>query len=132
MYEWLNSNLLTLNKSKTVHLAFSVYSKTRPDPGLQLKLHSLCCQLHQDCDCDIIVRQENTKYLGIEIDHHLKWNLHIAATVTKTRNLALIFYRLRNILTTSMLFTAYQSLVQSIIQNGIIGWGGANNTNLLP
>jgi hypothetical protein len=132
VYGWLNSNMLTLNKSKTVHLAFSVDSKTRPDPGLKLKIHSSWCQLQQDCNCDIISRQDNTKYLGIEIDNHLKWNTHITATVKKARNLVYIFYRLRNILPRNMLLTVYQSLVQSIIQYGIIGWGGANNTNLLP
>ena len=31
-----------------------------------------------------------------------------------------------------MLIMVYKALVQSIVQYGIIGWGGANTTNLLP
>jgi hypothetical protein len=43
-----------------------------------------------------------------------------------------ILIRLRNILSLNHIKTVYYALIQSIMQYGIIGWGGAYTTNLHP
>lgn len=61
---------------------------------------------------------------------HIKLTEHILQTIKIMQKLYHIFIKLRNILTTSMLLKVYYALVQSILQNGILGLGGAYKTNL--
>ena len=131
VYEWLNNNLLTLNKTKTVYLPFSVTSKTEPNPLLSIKLHTASCMSNQ-CDCYVLKSCNYTKYLGITIDKNLRWTPHISDTVKKARNLMYVFYRLRHFLPTNMLLTVYKTLAQLILQYGIIGWGGVSLSKMNP
>jgi hypothetical protein len=50
---------------------------------------------------------------------------NVATTIKKNHNIQYIFYRLRHIINRQLLLTVYQSLAVSIIQYGIIAWGGA-------
>lgn len=135
VYDWLNYNLLSLNKSKTVYLPFSINLKTLPPSDLSINIHNRRCGISDKsikCSCYAITSVHQTKYLGITIDKHLRWKEHINITVRKLRNTLFIFYRLRNVMTRDMLVVIYKALVQSVIQYGIIGWGGANSTNIFP
>lgn len=129
VYEWLNDNLLTLNKTKTVYLPFSITTKTLPDPLLSIQIHSTDCAVN-NCQCYTLNSCDHTKYLGITIDKHIRWTAHINDIVKKARNLLYIFYRLRHSLTTDLLLTVYKSLLQSVLQYGIIGWGGAHFSHI--
>jgi Reverse transcriptase (RNA-dependent DNA polymerase) len=125
VYEWLNSSMLTLNKSKTVYIPFSINSKSIPPPGLTIQLHN------PNSDVSYQLNEvTHTKYLGIIIDCHLKWKEHISATVNKIRNVMFIFYRLRHVMSRNTLLLIYTALAHSILQYGIIGWGGANISNM--
>jgi hypothetical protein len=95
-----------------------------------LKLHIPGCNFSTKCNCYEIQTKDHVKYLGITIDRYLKWDTHITQTVTKARNIQYIFYRLRTILKRSMLLSVYQALVVSVLQYGIIGWGGAYQNQL--
>lgn len=78
------------------------------------------------------LKKSNIKYLGIIIDQHIKWTEHITQTVNRIRKLYYVFLKLRNILHKSLLLKVYYALAQSVLQYGIIGWGGAYKTNLTP
>lgn len=132
VYDWLNSNMLTLNKSKTVYIPFSINSKNAPPVGLTVQLHNLKCDLNDRHICYQLNEVTHTKYLGIIIDRHLKWKDHISATETKIRNILFIFYRLRHLMSRNTLLLIYKALAQSVLQYGIIGWGGANTLNMYP
>lgn len=132
VYDWLNDNILTLNKSKTVYIPFCVDKKTLPPANLTVKLHSLLCDPNIDCACTSLNSVLHTKYLGITVDNHLKWSEHISETVRKTRNLLNVFYSLRRVTSLNVLLQIYKALAQSVMQYGIIGWGGANNARIAP
>lgn len=125
VYNWLNTNLLTLNKEKTLYLAHTVNQKTQPDNHFKIKIHSQNCKNYVNCSCLEIKSAKSVKYLGITIDRFLKWDEHVATTIKKTRNIQFIFYRLRPIITRQLIITVYKALAESIIQYGIIAWGGA-------
>jgi hypothetical protein len=129
---YLDFNLLTLNKTKTYYLAHTLNAKSQPSADFNLYLHSYNCTETADCSCYIIQSKSHLKYLGIIMDKHLKWNEHILATVKKARNIMYVFYRLRNIVSKQVLLTVYHSLAMSIVQYGIIGWGGTYATNIKP
>ena len=127
---WFDINLLTLNKEKTMYINFSPKINTQPIIS-SLKIHSTNCALSDiTCNCCILRKVTNIKYLGIIIDQHLKWNLHINSLVKKLRYALHKFYSLRYILSLSNLKMVYHATVQSIIQYGITGWGGAYDVHI--
>lgn len=133
VYSWLNTNRLTINKTKTMYVSFSINNKTQPSPNHKLQLHEFMCQTEtRECNCYEIKSTRTITYLGITIDNNLKWQDHISVTVSKLRNVLYIYYRLRNILENKILMIVYSAIVQSIIQYGIIGWGGASKINIEP
>ena len=129
---WLDTNLLTLNKDKTVYITFSPRENTQP-LGHTLKIHEMSCKLTTQnvcCDCHAITKLNSTKYLGLIMDQHLKWDIHINSIVKKLRCVLLKFYTLRNILSQKLLKNVFYALAQSLIQYGISGWGGTYDVHL--
>ena len=72
------------------------------------------------------------KYLGIIVDQHLKWNKHISFLCNRLCKTIHKFSILRSYLPVNVLRIVYLALVQSIIQYGILGWGGIGKSNLTP
>jgi predicted component of type VI protein secretion system len=60
----------------------------------------------------------------------MKWKDQINVLSKKVRKIIYIFRDLRNILDSTKLQQVYLTLVESIINYGIIGWGGAFNNVL--
>lgn len=86
--KWLNTNLLTINVDKTHCVPFSLYKNNLP--GYQSIVST-------DMNFEKILIS-NSKYLGIYIDCHLKWDQHILQTVGKIRKLFYLFKNLREFL----------------------------------
>lgn len=65
------------------------------------------------------------KYLGIEIDQHLKWDRHM---IYISKKLLVILYKFKylkeNIKNVEDLNILYNALVQPQLSYGVIGWGG--------
>jgi Reverse transcriptase (RNA-dependent DNA polymerase) len=129
--KWLNVNLLTLNNEKSMYITFTPKKNTQPDNTL-IKIHNSNCVVTNNtiCNCHRLTRTFSTKYLGITIDQHLRWDHHVSTIVNKLRYCLTKFYTLRNILTLSNLKKVYYATVQSILQYGITGWGGAYDSHI--
>lgn len=115
---WLDSFKLSLNVDKTKYIAFSITPSNRPDFD-KIETNNL-----------IIKELDSIKYLGIIIDKHLKWNVHVLKLSTSIRKLIHKFYILRDILSTDLLIMVYRTLVESLIRYGIIVWGGLYQASL--
>jgi len=124
----LNNHLLSLNYSKTKFLTFSynIFNETNFNT---LRMH-WNCELN-NCSCqDNIHSATEIKYLGVIVDKYLRWESHITFLCKRLRSLLYIFYQLRYSMQKSCLLMVYRSLVESVLQYGIIAWGGTYNNIL--
>lgn len=117
--KWFHCNQLTLNVSKTEHITFGCYTDSVP-LQTDIKINN-----------EPIKRTDYVKYLGILIDLNLKWNIHIFKLLNKIRYFLYIFYKLRH-LPKKILQLIYFANVYSLINYGLIIWGGAYYTELKP
>lgn len=115
---WLDSYKLTLNIEKTNYIAFSITAVNRPNFN------------HIEWDQLIIKEVAFTKYLGIIIDKHLKWDQHVLKLTKSIRKFIHKFYILRDIFKTSLLIDVYRTLIEALIRYGIIVWGGLYSNSL--
>lgn len=121
---WFSNNNLTLNNNKTVFLTFSNSIKTTTNIS-NLKAHDPLCQSIIQCKCPVLHRVNNTKYLGITFDQHLRWNNYISELNLKLRRLYAFYNMAKQFLNLQWLKNTYFALSQSIIEYGIVVWGGA-------
>ena len=112
---WLKSNKLTLNISKTVYMV-SCPLMTRLAP-IDLKID------------DLTLKQVDvTKFLGVTIDHQLKWKQHIEDIKVKLSKMTGIMYRVRKHLNRKSLRQIYLSLAYPSLLYCTAIWGGAYKT----
>lgn len=140
--DWLITNLLTLNTTKTNYICFSINNRTQPPTDFNLKIHKCDVNnLNSNCKCPAINNVLHTTYLGIVVDYRLTWYLHLEQVSNRIRKLIWIFRSLRHIIpkfetksqssTRNLLNEIYVSLVQSILTYCIPIWGGAAKTKFI-
>src|SRR5436190_8790538 len=129
---WFHENILTLNVTKTKYLCVSLRSAAGPPPELTLKVHSCGDPESVACDCQTLERVEKYKYLGIIFDSRLRWEDHIVMLKSKIRKMIFVFSQLSAILNFDEIKMVYYAHVQSVIQYGVIAYGGAYSTLLEP
>ena len=114
-------NTLTLNISKTVYIIFGNY----------------CDSIPKNSDIYInkekLMRVNSCKYLGDNFDCNLKWNEDINYLIKKTSYLNFVFYKINKFMQINTLKVIYYAFFHSVINYGIIAWGGVykNNQHLL-
>jgi len=128
IYNWLSANRLTLNYKKTVFIPFSISSIKQPN-FTNLKIHSSNC-LDNDCQCLEICKTTHTKYLGVMVDCHLRWDQHVNQTVSRLRKTMFLFRKIRDFLPEFFLRNLYFAFVQSILNYGLLSYGSATKTLL--
>lgn len=126
---WLDNNKLSLNTQKTIYIPFSIYATGQPNSIHTITIHKTECH-HMQCNCELIQRVDSTKYLGVIIDKHLRWDEHGIITAKRIRKTAYKFKELRSVLNPDILRTVYFSLVHSIVQYGILAWGGTHEGHI--
>lgn len=129
VHSWLNESLLSLNTTKTKFLTFTISADDQPEKN-KLTIHKDTCKNENMCDCPFINKENEIKYLGLMVDHNLRWNVHIEYLVKRLRGLTYKFYQLRGILNKKNLIITYTALAESIIRYGITVWGGLFNSTL--
>ncbi|KAG8326741.1 hypothetical protein J6590_034276 [Homalodisca vitripennis] len=69
---WLDKNILTLNISKTKRMPISLHSAGEPPVDMTLVLNSCGDTNSGSCDCRVLQRVNQYKYLGVIMDSKLK------------------------------------------------------------
>ncbi|CAH1111970.1 unnamed protein product [Psylliodes chrysocephalus] len=107
---------LTLNLDKTKFLTFSCNKSNCSNfQYLSIPLDNVKYTIRN---------VKSITYLGIEIDQHLKWDIHVNKIIKKLISILFTFKKMRNILQTNELKVLYHALVESHLQYGISDWGG--------
>lgn len=130
--DYFAANKLTVNYDKTVCVTFGCYEDSIPKCS-KLTIHdTTCSQALNICACNTIQIVKHTKYLGVEIDNHLKWDIHINALVRKLRYLSHSFRTLTQILTKGQTISVYKAICQAVWGYSIFAWGGAVESVINP
>lgn len=129
---WLDSNQLTLNIDKTKFISFSMTKRGMSDKNFII-LHDSSCKVTSNCNCQSKIQScDSIKYLGVYFDRFLKWDAHSDYVSKKIRKLVYKFSQLRHILTFQLTKMVYYSLAESVLNYGILCWGSACESVLLP
>ena len=115
VHEWLASNKLTLNISKSKFMIFSNKKKN-------------CHTISVNFDGKPLKRCTSYKYLGIIIDDKLKWNEHIQYICTKISKACGILAKIRHSANFVLLKDVYYALFYWYICYGITTWRNASDT----
>ena len=120
IFNWLCSNKLTLNTTKTKYIIICPRQRSYNDLNLKLTING---QNIQKVGKD--ETEKTIKFLGIYIDDQLTWKdhlLYINKTISKS---TFILNRVKNILPVYTLRTLYYALIHPILNYGILAWGNA-------
>lgn len=114
---WIKSNKLTLNISKTYCMLF-----------LSLMIQPI--NIHVYIDNLELEQVEVCKFLGVNIDSKLKWKFQVNEITTKISKLVGVLYKIRNSVTNDCLREIYISLAYPHFLYCSTIWGGTFNTFL--
>ena len=112
IYEWLCSNRLTLNLSKTKYLVF------QPRQKISFNLYPLLKLADQ-----YLEQSYSVKYLGLIIDCFLSWHEHIYHISSKISKSVNIIVKLKPHVTSQSLISIYYALVYPYLTYGCVLWG---------
>lgn len=115
--DWFIFNKLTINVSKTEHITFGCYTDSFPI-NTEVYINN-----------ELLRRTKVAKYLGVLLDQNLKWDSHIQYVVKKVRYFLYLVHSLKH-LPIKVLQVIYYAYVYSLINYGLIVWGGAYATEL--
>ena len=118
VYNWMSSNRLTLNISKSKYMIISRKRKIEP-MTIKIKQTEL-----EHCD--------SYKYLGVLFDKDLSWKPHIEYICGKISKSVGGLAMLRHRTSISVLREVYHALISSYIKYGILAWGNASDVALQP
>ena len=118
VYNWMCSNRLTLNISKSKSM---IITKKRNILPMSIKINNT--ELEQ---CN------SYKYLGVIFDKDLNWKPHVDYICGKVSRSIGGLASLRHRTSISVLREVYHALVNSYVQYGILIWGNASQETLQP
>lgn len=121
---WCSSNKMQVNVDKTKYVNFDFRDFTF---NSDVRFHEHGCN-EDFCDCKIITKEDNFKYLGVTFDSRLTWEKHITNLHALLKSTTRKFYFLQNFCDEKLLKTLYFALVNSRLEYGIICWGGLLNS----
>ena len=117
LVNWLNSNRLALNLSKTNFVIFS--AKNKPLKPVTIIINRKAVE-----------QKDYVKYLGILIDSKLSFKQHITAiTKTISRSIGLL-YKLRHYVSKKILIMMYYILIYPFLIYALPVYGTADSTHL--
>ncbi|CAH2106185.1 unnamed protein product [Euphydryas editha] len=127
--KWAHDNgiILNFNKTKCMHI-HSPYNKTAKNinrDNLTIIGHTYEC-LHKhkhNCNCIMLQYETNFKYLGLNIEKHFNWAMHVSDVCNRLRSVLGKFYQLRRVLHLDTLKVVYYALADSLISYGLIVYG---------
>ena len=123
LIDWFRCNKLSLNIAKTNYILFEPQRLTLQDPSI-------------NSECQLKFGPENinevncTKFLGIELDKHLKWTQQFSKMMSKLSRGVYFLNKVKNFLPHHAMKTLYYSLFQSHLNYGLLIWGSSMTADM--
>ena len=117
--DWCCANRLSVNVSKTNYMLFSNLSSPSNLPLLKF-------------NNNYIERAFSVPFLGVELDHKLKFNNHINKISNKISKNSGILSKLAYFVPKNVLVNLYHSLIEPYLNYCPLIFGGAYNSHVLP
>ena len=108
---WLRKNKLSLNYSKSNYMIVNGNPKKTVDDNFKVIQNN-----------SALIRASSVKCLGLHIDEHLNWSVHLKHLSNQLARYSGIFYRLRDFVNVETLCMLYYTFIYSRLQYGIIVW----------
>ena len=118
LVDWFYANRLSLNLSKTHHMLFT-NSKLTDNNLYQVKIGN-----------DIIEKVSFVKFLGMIIDHNLKWDKHVDVISKRVISGFYAINEAKDVLNRKHLTALYYAFVYPHLTYGITLWGNTYNIYL--
>ena len=112
IYDWLCSNKLTLNLSKTKYIVFQPRQKLNYNLYTPLKLAD-----------QYLEQSHSVNYLGLIIDCSLSWHHHIDSISSKISKSINIIAKLKRHVPNKSLTSIYYALIYPYLTYGCVLWG---------
>ena len=110
--QWMESNKLILNQSKTKSMLFGSRQNLAKSPNF-------CIQLHGK----VLERVAKFSYLGVVLDETLSWKDNVEYVSSKVSSRLGLLTRIRSCLTLEASKKVYTSLVQPLFDYADVAWG---------
>lgn len=111
---WFRNSRLLLNLPKTHYVRFSTY-QNQNNLDIEVKFSNMT-----------LTRRESIKFLGVELDKHLKWDHHCAGLASKLVKYCFLIRNLKPVMDLSHLKSFYYAQVYSRLSYGIRFWGSSS------
>lgn len=109
---WFKVNGLKLNENKSQALCYTPSAHVNP-PLDKIQLN----------DCTEIKCSDSTRFLGIHIDNHLSWKMHIDVTISKIQSQKWALRNLVKITSEQVALLFYHAHIMSHLRYGVVLWG---------
>ena len=114
--EWFKTNLLSLNLTKTSYMIFG----TRKCHDINLIMQNTP-----------LIRQYETKFLGVILSANLKWQKHVDVVLNKTSKSIGIISKVRHLLPPYLTRMLYMTLAEPYLNYCNLIWASGKKTELL-
>ena len=115
---WLNTNILSINNSKTKFMLFRSCKKKQK--------HNISISINNE----LINQVKNTTFLGVVLDECLTWKVHINLISKKVIKASSIISRVRHFTNLNALKLIYYTLVYPYLIYGDLIWGNTYKTRI--
>ena len=113
LQDWYRANKLKVHPDKTFYICYSLKQKERFLPDVSLSLENV-----------VLRKVPSIVFLGLETDKNMLWKDQVNRVCNKISKANYIINRTKNNLRLRDSLAIYNTLVNSLLNYGILAWGG--------
>lgn len=128
--KWAHDNGIIINISKTKYMKIYTPYSNYSNENVSIVGHNYECfhsktnsQFATQCNCPKLEQVNTYRYLGLTIDKHFSWSLHIENNCSKLRSVLGKLYTIKHCVSRKVMYVLYYALADSIVSYGLSSYG---------